>query len=103
MTGIVHPCKIYNVLAVGAPFLYIGPRATPAGALCARTPGARRVAHGDVDGALSAIGAAAAERSLRNLAASLEVSRPFSRRALVPRFTAMLSRAVEEPAPIEVT
>jgi len=23
--GIVHPCKIYNILAVGAPFLYIGP------------------------------------------------------------------------------
>lgn len=23
--GIVHPCKIYNVLAVGSPFLYIGP------------------------------------------------------------------------------
>ena len=23
--GIVHPCKIYNVLAVGSPFIYIGP------------------------------------------------------------------------------
>ena len=23
--GIVHPCKIYNILEVGAPFLYIGP------------------------------------------------------------------------------
>jgi putative colanic acid biosynthesis glycosyltransferase WcaI len=23
--GIVHPCKIYNILAVGKPFLYIGP------------------------------------------------------------------------------
>jgi glycosyltransferase involved in cell wall biosynthesis len=23
--GIIHPCKIYNVLKVGAPFLYIGP------------------------------------------------------------------------------
>ena len=23
--GIVHPCKIYNVLAVGSPFLYVGP------------------------------------------------------------------------------
>jgi putative colanic acid biosynthesis glycosyltransferase WcaI len=23
--GIVHPCKIYNVLALGSPFLYIGP------------------------------------------------------------------------------
>src|SRR6266699_3329465 len=24
--GIVHPCKIYNVLAVCAPVLYLGPR-----------------------------------------------------------------------------
>jgi colanic acid biosynthesis glycosyl transferase WcaI len=23
--GIIHPCKIYNILAVGSPFLYIGP------------------------------------------------------------------------------
>jgi glycosyltransferase involved in cell wall biosynthesis len=25
MLGLVHPCKIYNVLAVGAPVIYIGP------------------------------------------------------------------------------
>lgn len=24
--GLVHPCKIYNILSVGAPVLYIGPR-----------------------------------------------------------------------------
>ena len=26
MLGLVHPCKIYNMLAVGAPVLYIGPQ-----------------------------------------------------------------------------
>ena len=26
MLGIVHPCKIYNVLSVAAPVIYIGPR-----------------------------------------------------------------------------
>ena len=25
MRGLVHPCKIYNMLAVGAPVIYIGP------------------------------------------------------------------------------
>jgi hypothetical protein len=25
MLGLVHPCKIYNILAVGAPVVYIGP------------------------------------------------------------------------------
>lgn len=27
-TGIVHPCKIYNILSIGCPFLYIGPEAS---------------------------------------------------------------------------
>ena len=26
MLGLVHPCKIYNMLAVGAPVVYIGPQ-----------------------------------------------------------------------------
>ena len=26
MLGVVHPCKIYNILAVGAPVIYIGPK-----------------------------------------------------------------------------
>jgi hypothetical protein len=25
MVGLVHPCKIYNILLVGTPVLYIGP------------------------------------------------------------------------------
>jgi hypothetical protein len=53
--GIVHPCKVYNILAVGAPVLYIGPEpshitdiASQHGRfLCAR--------HGDVDGVVAAI------------------------------------------------
>src|SRR6185437_8393669 len=24
-TGIVHPCKIYNILEIGSPVLYVGP------------------------------------------------------------------------------
>jgi len=28
MLGLVHPCKIYNILMVGAPVLYIGPRSS---------------------------------------------------------------------------
>jgi hypothetical protein len=27
--GIVHPCKIYNILSVGTPVLYIGPAVSP--------------------------------------------------------------------------
>ena len=27
--GIVHPCKVYNIMSVGAPALYIGPDTEP--------------------------------------------------------------------------
>ncbi len=31
--GIVHPCKIYGILSVGRPFVFIGPRESPMGDL----------------------------------------------------------------------
>jgi hypothetical protein len=50
--GIVHPSKIYNMLAVGAPFLYIGPVESHITDL-QKEPGiadmGRFVRHGDVD------------------------------------------------------
>lgn len=27
--GIIHPCKVYNILSIDAPFLYIGPEKSP--------------------------------------------------------------------------
>jgi colanic acid biosynthesis glycosyl transferase WcaI len=50
--GIVHPCKIYNMLAVGAPFLYIGPEQSHITDM-QQYPGIARmghfVRHGEVD------------------------------------------------------
>jgi hypothetical protein len=56
--GIVHPCKIYNVLAIGCPVVYIGPSPSPTldtlerpelkASYCA-------LAHGDVIGLVSHI------------------------------------------------
>jgi colanic acid biosynthesis glycosyl transferase WcaI len=50
--GIVHPCKIYNMLAVGAPFLYIGPEESHITDMKQYSGIARMgrfVRHGDVD------------------------------------------------------
>jgi glycosyltransferase involved in cell wall biosynthesis len=56
--GLVHPCKIYNVLNVGAPVLYIGPHpshlseiieAVNSGQACTS------IRHGDVDGVIKHI------------------------------------------------
>jgi len=50
--GIVHPCKIYNILAVGAPFLYIGPPESHIADILSQlgTNGMARLAgHGEVE------------------------------------------------------
>src|SRR4030095_8318502 len=36
--GIVHPCKIYNILTVGLPFLYVGPTESHVGEIINRLP-----------------------------------------------------------------
>ncbi len=54
--GIVHPCKIYNILAVGAPFLYLGPAESHITDL-RRYPGIAKMGHffrhGDVEPVVS--------------------------------------------------
>jgi colanic acid biosynthesis glycosyl transferase WcaI len=48
--GIVHPCKIYNVLAVGIPFLYIGPTESHVQDIISQAgSGVYAAGHGDVD------------------------------------------------------
>jgi glycosyltransferase involved in cell wall biosynthesis len=50
--GIVHPCKVYNILAVGAPALYIGPEPSHVTDIHGQFLRAR---HGDVDAVVAAI------------------------------------------------
>jgi hypothetical protein len=48
--GIVHPCKVYNVLAVGTPLLYIGPVESHVHDILSQAgSGAYAATHGDVD------------------------------------------------------
>jgi hypothetical protein len=52
MLGLVHPCKIYNMLAVGAPVIYLGPQPSHVTEILA-VPGAEHpwisVRHGEGD------------------------------------------------------
>ena len=59
LAGIIHPCKIYGVLAVGRPVLFLGPDASHAGEILAGGRLGWRVDHGDVAAAVKAIRAAA--------------------------------------------
>lgn len=53
--GIIHPCKIYGILAVGRPFVYIGPRQSPIGELVSHHGMGARVSHGDLHALTQAI------------------------------------------------
>ena len=55
--GIVHPCKVYNILSVGAPVLYIGPAPSHITDLASQHGRFFLTRHGDVE----ALNAAASE------------------------------------------
>ena len=91
--GIVHPCKVYNILAVGAPFLYIGPQESHITDLIAgfQDSGSVLVAgHGEVESVIHGI-LEAAQRPSADRSCSRELASEFSRQVLVPQ----VIRAVE--------
>jgi len=54
--GIVHPCKVYNIMSIGAPALYIGPSPSHVADIASLPQGRFFIAaHGDVDGVTAAI------------------------------------------------
>jgi hypothetical protein len=59
--GIVHPCKVYNIIGIGSPLLYIGPEESSIADLARRAEdkGARysiyHARHGEVSQAINAI------------------------------------------------
>jgi colanic acid biosynthesis glycosyl transferase WcaI len=63
MVGIVHPCKIYGAMAVARPVLFFGPSPSHVSDLLEAHDIGWHVAHGDVEGAIRAIGLARASSS----------------------------------------
>lgn len=56
--GMIHPCKIYNILTVGAPVLYVGPEPSHLTDILAGmngSPHIARVAHGKPEAAVAEI------------------------------------------------
>lgn len=53
--GIVHPCKVYNILAVGAPVLYVGPEPSHVTDIASQHGRFFRARHGEVDAVVNAI------------------------------------------------
>jgi len=90
--GLVHPCKIYNALSVGAPVLYIGPSPSHISEILDTLDGNHTCAaarHGDVERVVEQI------LRVRRESATLvrqppKVSSMFSRETLLPRLVTEL-------------
>ncbi len=98
--GIVHPCKVYNILALGLPFLGIGPEECHLNDLAARLSDRRyaRIArHGDVSGLVQTLVAAAEAGPLPPSEASRQLALEFSQSRLRPRLIEVIAAASGRP------
>jgi glycosyltransferase involved in cell wall biosynthesis len=103
MSGIVHPCKIYGALSIGRPVLTLGPKESylsdiiepdPASASSHQSslaaPVGWAIQHGDVDGAVAALRAAADQTHEERIAigqrAQQVTTEKFGREQLVQQF-----------------
>ena len=89
--GIIHPCKIYNVLAVKKPFLYIGPNESHVTDITTQS-GSYVSSHGDVQGVVANV-----LRAMRNNALGsqlgVEGEPLFSKNRLVPQMISAIEKA----------
>ena len=93
MLGLVHPCKIYNMLAVGAPVIYVGPQPSHVTEILA-APGAEHpwisVRHGEGEQLAERI------RQLRTTAAARQIpaalTAAFAKNVLLPQMIAGLEK-----------
>ncbi len=89
--GIVHPCKIYNILSVGAPVLYIGPSPSHITDLLPKTSvgsWAYLTAHGDVEAVIADLRRAASRSG--PVAEAQLVARSFSEGVLASQLCEVL-------------
>lgn len=94
--GIVHPCKIYNILTLGIPFLFIGPGASHGSDLAQRLndPAQGRLArNGDIAGIVSQIHDAMALGSRPVNPAAQALGAEFSHSVLCPRLVRLIEQA----------
>ena len=94
--GIVHPCKIYNILMLGIPFLFIGPDQSHGGDLarCLGDPTHARMAHnGDVADIMRQIRAAMQLGSRPVNEAAKALGAEFSHTVLCPRLVHIIEQA----------
>lgn len=105
--GIVHPCKIYNILSIGTPLLYIGPPESHVSDIFSGTNDSRdawSASHGDVDAVVSHILEAASRSAAGSSARAPNfAAAAFSKQTVLPRLMEALrppcdTRTVFDPS-----
>jgi hypothetical protein len=93
-TGAVHPCKVYNIIALGIPFLYIGPAESHIADLAANHSAdwVLSARHGDFEAVVAHI-RMAIETGFTRSGAELRSAIPYSQRILMPRLAALVESA----------
>jgi colanic acid biosynthesis glycosyl transferase WcaI len=92
-TGIIHPCKVYNILTIGTPILYIGPRESHVGDIAAQSQNGYAVyqaRHGQAEAVVGHILEAAGQKSSRRPRSAAALASKFARDALLPQMIALL-------------
>jgi len=90
--GIVHPCKIYNILSIRRPLLYIGPRESHITDIASQATNGfafYSARHGEVDNVVNQI-LEAASRSSSPGNGSSDLAKRFSRDSLLPRMVELI-------------
>jgi len=96
--GLVHPCKVYNILRVGSPLLYLGPQPSHVSEILKTLNGELPCAwakHGDVDGVIGHIMASKMRMVQAKKASGVLVAEGFSKEVLLPRLVEVLEERPE--------
>ncbi len=87
LSGIVHPCKVYNILSVGIPFLYIGPPESHVTDIAAQATNGFAIysaRHGEVDRVVAHILDAAEQKKSLEKGRCSELASKFAKDTLLP-------------------
>jgi hypothetical protein len=100
--GIVHPSKIYNILTIGSPFLYIGPKENHVSDLAVQMQGeyeSYAATHGDVETVVNHILVAKQESNTKERRVP-EIANTFSQETLLPRMIQLLDCKISSESEI---
>jgi len=96
-TGIVHPCKIYNILEIGAPLLYVGPTTSHIADVISKLDDQELVCsarHGEVETVAAYIASGAKKLNGGRSPSAVKLAASFSREALLPKIVELIEAGV---------